>query len=197
MEASGLGPPPTQPWPSGLRLTTCPGLGHRSLLGPPLPAWSLHDWAPPPPLWCSSRNFSAIPPTPTPVSTRSSSSSRGGWSLAPLGRVLTQEAWPGRTARQAHWNPPRAACWQATACCCQPDWLRGSKTAVQCAGAEWEKGGGGMQGAWPGERVMEEAESEEEEVRGARGAAGSAETMASGDGGRVEGDLQRALRRGS
>lgn len=54
-----------------------------------------------------------------------------------------------------------------------------------------------MQGAWPGERVMEEAESEEEEVRGARGAAGSAETMASGDGGRVEGDLQRALRRGS
>ena len=49
------------------------------------------------------------------------------------------------------------------------------------------KRGGGVQGAWPGERVMEEAESEGEEVRGARGAAGSAETMASGDGGRVEG----------
>ena len=64
-------------------------------------------------------------------------------------------------------------------------------------GAGGGSGGAWVQGAWPGERVMEEAESEGEEVRGAGGAAGSAETMASGDGGRVEGDLQRALRRGS
>ena len=120
-----------------------PGLGHRSLPGPPLPAWSLHDWAPPPPLWCSSRNFSAIPPTPTPASTRSSSSSRGGWSLDPLGRVLTQEAWPGRAAHQVHWNPPHAACWQATACCCQPTGFEGQRRQCSAQAQSGKRGGSG------------------------------------------------------
>ena len=168
-----------------------PGLGHLSLPGPPLPAWPLHGWAPPPPLWCSSPEPFRHPPhscahVEQPLLQRRLESD------APA-RILTQETWLGD---RAHWNPPRAACLQPTAGCCPPTECEGQRR--QSAGAEW--GGAACKGRsagaeWGGaackgrglRRMMEEAGREAEEVRaalrwGAGGASRSAETMASGDG---------------
>ena len=182
MEASGLGPLPTQPWPSGLRLTTCPlqawgvvpSLDHLSLLGPsmtgPLP--HLSGAAP--------GNLSRHP---------AHSHSRVHAEQLLLQRRL-ESGPPGEDPhpRSVAWtrsplSPLESASCRMLAghCLLLPaDWVRGSKTAVRRRRVG--KGGGSMQGAWPGERMMEEAESEGEEVRAAGGAAGNAEKMASGDG---------------